>query len=329
MIQKLQHNFDVIQYLVKDASFDQLIWRKDENSHSLQEILSQLSHVEMQHAQVQIPNLGSVVIDDRRRDNPSSCDKPAFESYAHYRHQTMALLQKISSEDMVIHAQFGELKAAALVEKIDEVDQTHIRQIENIIHFMPLNPLFARALYEISEYHQRYQAHLTPAKTLLDIGVGTGLALRHVIHQNPHLDCEGVDVRDLRLPRIDVPLEVYDGYTLPFDTNQFDVSLLFYVIHHCQNPQRVLDEAIRVTRQKLIIIEEFHHPNADTTSLDLTERQSHRALGIPPDLPYQLFNKSEFEQMLRERNLLELEQRLLPSKTTRPVEKYLYVVQRC
>jgi ubiquinone/menaquinone biosynthesis C-methylase UbiE len=137
----------------------------------------------------------------------------------------------------------------------------------------------------------------------------------------------GVDVRDLRLLNVDVPLRVYDGHTLPFTTNQFDVSLLFYVLHHCQDPHRLLHEAVRVTRQKIIIIEEFDRPGADTTSLDMTERQSHRALGIPPDLFYQLFDQPEFEEMLQAHNLIQLEQQLLPSKTTRPVRKYLYVLQ--
>ena len=39
------------------------------------------------------------------------------------------------------------------------------------------------------------------ATSVLDIGVGPGLALRYVMLQNPHLSFAGVDVRDLRLPR--------------------------------------------------------------------------------------------------------------------------------
>jgi SAM-dependent methyltransferase len=191
---------------------------------------------------------------------------------------------------------------------------------------MPLNPLLARAIYEVSDYHRRYQPHLAQATSLLDIGVGPGLALQHVIQQNPHLTCAGVDVRDMRLPDVEIPLQVYDGHTLPFTKNQFDISLLLYVLHHCQDPLRLLDETIRVTRQKIILIEEFDLPGADEISLDLTERQSHRALGIPPDLPYQLFDRPEFESMLQGRNLIELAQQTLPSETTRPVQKYLYVM---
>jgi ubiquinone/menaquinone biosynthesis C-methylase UbiE len=136
----------------------------------------------------------------------------------------------------------------------------------------------------------------------------------------------GIDIRDLRLPNVNVPLQIYNGRSIPFADDYFDVSLVFYVLHHCEDPEQVLREAIRVTRGKIIIIEEFDRPHADETSLDLTERQSHRALGIPSDLYYQLFDQSEFEQVLQTHNLVQLDRQLLPSKTTRPVDKYLYVM---
>jgi ubiquinone/menaquinone biosynthesis C-methylase UbiE len=334
MHQKLQHNFDIIQYLVKNASPQQLIWRKDENSWSLADILCRLRDAERWHARVQVPVVEgpghiSPPLDEFDKDR-STAAKYAFEAYAYYRQKTLALFQDVFPGQWqcpVIHRLFGAVTLAELVEIIDEFDQIHIHQIEDVIHNMPLNPLYARALHEISDYHRRYQPHLARATSLLDIGVGSGLALQYVMQQNPHLTFAGVDIRDLRLPDVNVPLQVYEGYMLPYGDNQFDVSLIFYVLHHCQHPHHLLGEAIRVTRQKLIIIEEFHRPGADPTSLDLTERQSHRALGIPPDLPYRLFDQPEFEEMLRKHNLFELEQQLLPSQTTRPVEKYLYVGQ--
>jgi hypothetical protein len=59
----------------------------------------------------------------------------------------------------------------------------------------------------------------------------------------------------------------------------------------------------------------------------MTERQSHRALGIPPDLHYQLFDQPQFEQILETHGLAQVNRQRLPSKTTRPVDKYLYVVE--
>jgi SAM-dependent methyltransferase len=341
MYQKLQHNFDIIQYIVKDTSFEQLFWRKDRTSWSLGDIICHLRDVELSHATTQ-----ELDISLQYGPLPSAPDPPetpfpkvaytpadwvgAFDQYAAYRQQTLALFKKIAPEQwqrQVSHNLFGRLTLAELVVRIDAYDRAYIRHMEQLVQDMPLNPLLARAVYEIDQYYHRYRAHLAGAASVLDIGVGSGLALRYLILQNPHLTFAGVDVRDLRLSGIEVPIQIYDGYTLPFATKQFDISLLFYVLHHCHHPQRVLAEATRVTRQKLIIIEEFDRPEADAASLDLTERQSHRALGLPDDLPYRLFDKPEFEEMLRTCRLVEIDQQPLPSRTTRPVQKYLYVLE--
>jgi SAM-dependent methyltransferase len=341
MYKKLQHNFDVIQYLIKDVSPEQLLWRESETSLSLGEILDHLRDVERWHAAVQSPDVeaksGLLLTASEKKGLVSEKRNlltdygRTFEQYACYRKQTIECLKRVGrdqGQQRIAHPVFGQVTLAELVARIDAYDQSYIRQIEKIIHGMPFNPLLARAIYEIDHYYQRYRPHLNQVSSVLDIGVGTGLALRYLMLQNPHITFAGVDVRDLRLPGVKVPLKLYDGYTLPFDDAQFDVSLLFYVLHHCHNPGRVLAEASRITRQRLIIIEEFDRPDADETSLDLTERQSHRALGLPADLPYQLFDKPEFEAMLKECRLVELEQQLLPSRTTRPVQKYLYVLEK-
>jgi SAM-dependent methyltransferase len=340
MYRKLQHNFDVIQYLLKDTSLEQLQWRKDQASWSLGEIICHLRDVESWHAGIQLtrgvsrvepvlPRLEPAEVFSAERAYSLADYWSAFEQYAGYRRQTLALFLQIEPgrwQRQVNHRLFGSLTLAELVGHIDSYDRAYIYQMETIIHEMPLNPLMARAVEEIEAYHRRYQPYLAGVASILDIGVGPGLALRYLMLQHPEISFAGVDVRDLRLPEIQAPLQLYDGRTLPFPAGRFDLALLFYVLHHCQEPARVLAEAVRVTRQTLLIIEEFDRPGADETSLDLTERQSHRALGLPPDLPYQLFDKTGFEAMLKAHHLVELAQQPLPSRTTRPVQKYLYVL---
>ena len=334
MYRKLQHNFDIIQYLLKDISAEQLAWRNPKDSLTLDEIIERLNRLEQWHHAslrlhpIKIPTLcfapfGVDAISRKVAHCPCN-----FETYVDSRRHTLAMLKDIPEPYFQMrHPRFGLLTLADLIPKIDAYDQAHIRQIESIIRCMPLNPLLIRAKCEIDSYHRRYQFHLQQAQSVLDIGVGTGLALNHIMQNHPQIRFAGVDVRDLRLPEINIPLQIYNGHTLPFADNQFDVSLLFYVLHHCQNPERVLDEAVRVTRQKIVLIEEFDRPDADEISLDLTERHGHRAIGLPSDMPYQLFSKPEFEMMLSAHGLVQLDQQRLPSRTTRPVEKFLYVTQ--
>ncbi|MCB0164040.1 MAG: methyltransferase domain-containing protein [Anaerolineae bacterium] len=332
MYRKLQHNFDIIQFLIKDISTEQLNWRKTDGARSLGEIIVHLTHLERLHyhrlQQIghKLPALEPLATAFGNHPAPMLDCQPTFEAYARCRCRILTLLETLANPPLLTQSPLLEpVNLAEMVAKIDAHDQTYIRQIEAIIQAMPLNPLLSRAISEIDQYHRRYQSHLSQARSLLDIGVGTGLALRHVMRHNPQLSFTGVDIRDLRLPDIRVPLQLYDGETLPFADNRFDVSLLFYVLHHCQKPVRVLEEAVRVTRQKLILIEEFDRPGADQASLDLTERYGHWAIGLPVDLPYQLFDQFDFELMLDNHRLICLDRQILPSKTSRPVQKFLYV----
>lgn len=337
MYQRLFHNFDMIQYLVKNASPVQLSWREEESGWSLGDILGHLGKVEKMHACFNLPEIRCGQVGAASCGKPAGDSSPetglwAFTEYTRYRRETVARLQHASPaqwrQPRASNERVGSISLTDFIERVDAHDQFHIQQMEQIMGRMPLNPLLARARREIDEYHRRYQVHLAGAVSMLDIGVGPGLALQHIIRHNPHLACAGIDIRDLRLPGVEVPLQVYDGHTLPFPADQFDVSLLFYVLHHCQDPYRLLAEAVRITRQKLLLIEEFSRPGVDPVSLDLTERQSHRALGIPSDLPYRLFDRSELAVMLQAHRLKLIDQYPLPSQTSRPVVKVLYVLAK-
>jgi len=93
------------------------------------------------------------------------------------------------------------------------------------------------------------------ALSVLDLGAGegyVGAALARRADANVTL----VDVADMN--RTDYPLTVYDGQTLPYDDNAFDVTVLYYVLHHCARPERVLTEALRVTRHRVLVVESVY-----------------------------------------------------------------------
>jgi SAM-dependent methyltransferase len=70
-----------------------------------------------------------------------------------------------------------------------------------------------------------------------------------------------VDVGPFR--RVAVPYVVYDGVTLPFDERTFDTTMLLLTLHHCDKAEAVLDEAVRVTRHRLIVTESVHRTRLD------------------------------------------------------------------
>ena len=55
------------------------------------------------------------------------------------------------------------------------------------------------------------------------------------------------------------PVVIYDGARMPFPDQSFDVSLLVTVLHHIDGIDQVFQEVRRVTRSKVIVVEDLYH----------------------------------------------------------------------
>ena len=92
---------------------------------------------------------------------------------------------------------------------------------------------------------------------VLDVGAAEGWTGELIKADDASRNVQLLDVTDLN--QTDLPHTVYDGTTFPFADNSFDTSTLLLILHHCNDSGRVLDEAIRVTRKRLIITESVYH----------------------------------------------------------------------
>ena len=54
-------------------------------------------------------------------------------------------------------------------------------------------------------------------------------------------------------PKTYIPVEPYDGNVFPCASGSYDVVLFVDVLHHTENPMTLLQEAVRVARQALVI----------------------------------------------------------------------------
>lgn len=51
---------------------------------------------------------------------------------------------------------------------------------------------------------------------------------------------------------------IFNGENLPFKTDQFDSTTVITVLHHSSNPVKLIEEAIRVSRKEIIIMEDIY-----------------------------------------------------------------------
>lgn len=91
--------------------------------------------------------------------------------------------------------------------------------------------------------------------SILDLGCGD-MILTDFLNIKSDKKVVGIDTLDSNLS--DLPLLLYDGTKLPFEDKSFDASLVAFVLHHCQNISGILEELKRVTKKKIIILEEVY-----------------------------------------------------------------------
>lgn len=119
---------------------------------------------------------------------------------------------------------------------------------------------------------------LPPACRLLDIGAGEGFvgacaaAAGHTV--------ELVDTVDRN--QSDLPFQLYDGQRLPYAAASFDVGVLSYVLHHCDDARQVLSEAARVCRS-LVVLESVFEQLCEERLLRFLDHSANRLRGMPPE----------------------------------------------
>ncbi len=90
---------------------------------------------------------------------------------------------------------------------------------------------------------------------ILDLGAGDGMLALEIKKQ---LDKEVVLVDIVDYNYTDLPLILYKPEEkIPLADEEVDTTILYTVLHHASDPQHLLNEATRITRKRLIIIEGY------------------------------------------------------------------------
>ena len=96
------------------------------------------------------------------------------------------------------------------------------------------------------------EGFISEEESIVDIGGGGGWISKE-IQRRKNTKNLILDVTNLN--QTDLPVTIYDGKNMPFTDNNFDTAFLICVLHHCEDPEKVLKEARRIVKKKVIIIE--------------------------------------------------------------------------
>jgi ubiquinone/menaquinone biosynthesis C-methylase UbiE len=98
-----------------------------------------------------------------------------------------------------------------------------------------------------------------PHESILEIGAGDGSVLSRLSDLGFGAKLSAVEISESgveviqrrRIPRL-VECRLFDGSSLPYETDSFDLAVLSHVVEHVEHPRQILYEAARVARHVFI-----------------------------------------------------------------------------
>ncbi len=132
--------------------------------------------------------------------------------------------------------------------------------------------------------------HIMADSEVLDIGCGDGQISELIVEKVEGASIAGIDVMSRSVANINVTQ--YDGLTIPLEDNSVDTCVFVDVLHHAEEPFRVMQEAGRVARKSIIIKDHLADGFLSWQVLRFMDWVGNERHGV--SLPYNYFKKHEW-----------------------------------
>lgn len=131
------------------------------------------------------------------------------------------------------------------------------------ISFLQKNIFFRSAVYKAAKKRgddvvSRIECYLNKDDNIVDVGSGT-CNICEILSKKGY-NVAPLDVQNLSFVN-DIKPILYDGARIPFGDSSFDASLIITVLHHTPYPEKIIEEAKRVSK-RIIIIEDIYTSEA-------------------------------------------------------------------
>lgn len=134
---------------------------------------------------------------------------------------------------------------------------------------------------------------------VLDVGCGDGRLDRLLTERRTDLQIKGIDT--LIRPETFIPVSVFDGKTLPFPDDAFDVVVLVDVLHHTEDPLILLAESARVALRFVIIKDHKRDGVLAESILRFMDWIGNARHGVA--LPYNYLSSDQWDEAFNQSNL--------------------------
>jgi ubiquinone/menaquinone biosynthesis C-methylase UbiE len=156
-----------------------------------------------------------------------------------------------------------------------------------------LGQLHERVVFNrrVSVLGEALGALVDPGSTILDVGTGDGQIARLIAAEAPDTSVRGIDI--MARPTSHIPVDIFDGQTIPHPDNSFDVVSFVDVLHHTDDPRILLKEAARVARKAVILKDHFSQNGVDHLTLRFMDWVGNAPHGVV--LPYNYASRETWQ----------------------------------
>jgi SAM-dependent methyltransferase len=127
---------------------------------------------------------------------------------------------------------------------------------------------------------------------MLDVGTGDGQIAKMIGEKQAGAQVQGIDI--MLREKTHIPVTLFDGTTIPFEDNSVDVVTFVDVLHHTDDPQRLISEAARVARSAVIIKDHLSENGLDHATLRLMDWVGNAPHGVV--LPYNYAPRADWDR---------------------------------
>lgn len=128
---------------------------------------------------------------------------------------------------------------------------------------------------------------------VLDVGCGDGRLARQLAQKRPDVSIRGIDVRQ-RNDAV-IPIDAYDGKSIPYKEGSFDVVMFVDVLHHASQPLTLLQDAIRVAREAIVIKDHAAEGTLAYLTLRIMDWVGNARHGV--NLPYDYWSLTKWHRV--------------------------------
>jgi len=120
-------------------------------------------------------------------------------------------------------------------------------------------------------------SHIAQGARVIDIGAGNGLVAQEIVKKSK-VSITLLDVIDWNTTKL--PVKIFNGSHVPFRDKEFDVALLTDVVHHSNDEEQLVREALRVAN-KVVVLEEKHEHKGVSAFANIVDNLQFVLYGMP------------------------------------------------